>query len=192
MLEPRMDPDEIEYFKDLLSKKPDGTKMVEWGSGGSTLMFLPYFKTGQLISIEHNKEWFEKVIKQIHIDTVAQKLDPEAVRNFTYVYADTDVPIDFYGYGVPYEENPCFAKRYIYPESTEFYVWDADIYFVDGICRGAILALLANRVYADGNKPIILIHDYFGPEKREPWYNWASHLYSSVEQVGSTLARLHV
>jgi hypothetical protein len=39
--------------------------------------------------------------------------------------------------------------------------------------------------------PTIFIHDYFGPEKREPWYEWASRMYASVEKVGSTLARIH-
>ena len=190
MLAPRLDPDEIVYLSEMLANKPDGTKMVEWGSGGSTLMFLPYFETGELISIEHNKEWFDKVITQIHTDTVAQTLTPESVRNLTYIYAEPLVPINFYGYGVPYEENPCFAQRYINPSSPTFNVWDADIFFVDGICRGAILATIYSNITK--HQPTILIHDYFGQEKREPWYEWASMLYESVEQVGTTLARLHV
>jgi hypothetical protein len=49
MLEPRLDGDEVEYLKDFLSKKPEDSKMVEWGSGGSTLMFLPFFEKGQLL-----------------------------------------------------------------------------------------------------------------------------------------------
>jgi len=38
----------------------------------------------------------------------------------------------------------------------------------------------------------VFIHDYYGPEMREPWYSWASNLYSKVERVGNSLARLHL
>lgn len=193
-LEPRLDPDEIEYLKDFMAKKADGTKLVEWGSGGSTAMFLPYFETGEFISIEHNEEWFQKVIEEI---TTGGYTDV-AKKNFTYVLAKPKVDIRFYGYGVPHEENPCFAMDYIAPKSDGFNVWDADIFFVDGICRGPILSTLRNnaKVLWDATEeewigPTVFIHDYFGPENREPWYEWAAQMYTSVEKVGSTLARLH-
>ena len=199
MLEPRLDPDEIEYFKDFMSKKVNGTKMVEWGSGGSTTMFLPYFETGELISIEHNEEWFNKVVNEISTGDYTE----DAKQNFTYVLAKPKIDIRFYGYGVPYEENPAFAADYINPLSDNFTVWDADIYFVDGICRGPILSMIHHMRRTTPMafdaiseewiiaKPTVFIHDYFGPEQRHPWYEWASKMYSSVEQVGSTLARLH-
>lgn len=197
-LEPRLDPDEIEYLKDFLSKKPDGTKMVEWGSGGSTTMFLPYFETGEFVSIEHNEEWFQKVVNEI----TSGGYSPAAVANFTYVLARPKIDIRFYGYGIPHEENPCFAMDYIDPDTRTVNVWDADIYFVDGICRGPILSMIRHKrgielCWDDMDEdwvkkpPTIFIHDYFGPEKREPWYEWASRMYASVEKVGSTLARIH-
>lgn len=199
MLEPCLDPDEIEYLKDYMSKKPDGTKLVEWGSGGSTAMFLPYFETGEFISIEHNKEWFDKVVREIQFGGYNQA----AVQNFTYVLAEPGVDIRFYGYGVPHEENPCFAQDYINPNSSTFNVWDADVYFVDGICRGPILSMIHHKRHSDksvydatvgewiAKGPDIFIHDYFGPENRAPWYEWAAKMYGSVEKVGSTLARIH-
>ena len=197
-LEPRLDPDEIEYLKDFLAKKPDGTKMVEWGSGGSTTMFLPYFETGEFVSIEHNEEWFQKVVNEI----TSGGYSPAAVANFTYVLARPKIDIRFYGYGIPHEENPCFAMDYIDPDTRTVNVWDADIYFVDGICRGPILSMIRHKrgielCWDDMDEdwvkkpPTIFIHDYFGPEKREPWYEWASRMYASVEKVGSTLARIH-
>lgn len=194
MLEPRLDPDEIEYLKDFMSKKPDGTKLVEWGSGGSTAMFLPYFETGEFISLEHNEEWFHKVVQEISTGNYSEA----AKRNFTYVLAKPKIDIRFYGYGIPHEENPCFAVDYINPKSDTFKVWDANIFFVDGICRGPILATIRDMAVSrydmtehEWIRPTIFIHDYFGPENRAPWYEWAAQMYGSVEQVGSTLARIH-
>jgi len=216
MLPPRLDSDEIEYLKDFMGNKPDGTKMVEWGSGGSTTMFLPYFKTGKFVSVEHNHEWFDKVGTELKNG----QYDPECLANFTYAFVPPIVDIRFYGYGVPHEENPCFANAYINPRVMDgdklVDIWDSDIFFVDGICRGAILA----TIRAKSKKPLrnyddrygtlrflkpwlwrletpvppatVFIHDYYGPEMREPWYSWASNLYSKVERVGNSLARLHL
>lgn len=184
-----MEEDEIAFFKDLMSNKPPGTKMVEWGSGGSTMMFLPYFSTGKFVSIEHNPEWWDKVVTAIKDSYLTE----ETLGNFLYclippTYIGGVVNPSFYGYGVPFEENPCFASHYIDPERDEAGIWDSDIYLVDGICRGPILATIALR--ARNRNADIYIHDYYGPEKREDWYNWASSFYGSVEKVGTTLARL--
>lgn len=185
---PRMDPVEIEYFEQLMKNKLPGTKMVEWGSGGSTVMFVPHFETGELYSIEHNEEWFNKVSKELN----SGKYPEKALANFTYCMVEPSYkgnPVDkrFYGYGVPFEENPCFARYYINPALP---IWDADIFFVDGICRGAILA----TIHAKFTKasPQVYIHDYYGPEEREGWYDWATSLYSKVEKIGTTLARLTI
>ena len=190
MLPPRMDPVEIEFFEQLLRNKVPGTKMVEWGSGGSTTMFLPYFETGQLISIEHNEEWFDRVMADIGS---GEYLDA-ALANFLYCHIPPShlgqpVPKAFYGYGIPQEENPCFAKAYIDP-SPGTNIWDADIFFVDGICRGAILATI--RMKAQKPDAVVLIHDYYGPENRQSWYEWASSMYHSVIPIGTTLARLTI
>src|SRR5574343_644360 len=40
--------------------KPEHT-MLEWGCGGSTLHFNQFVK--EYYSVEHNKEWFEKISK---------------------------------------------------------------------------------------------------------------------------------
>lgn len=188
-LEPRLDPDEIEYFKTLMEQKPENTKMVEWGSGGSTVFFLPYFVNGSLVSIEHNPEWFGKVVDELN----ANYVQSPALKNLTYIHVEPEYvghPVDlrFYGYGVPFEENPCFLKKYINPEGELVKIWDADIYFVDGIARGAILATILLK--AEKPDASVYIHDYYGPEQRGEWYGWASSLYRKVEKVGSTLARL--
>lgn len=189
-LEPRLDPDEIDYMKDFVASMCGykDVKMTEWGSGGSTLMFLPLFETGSFTSIEHNREWFDKVTEAVRL----APLSANVLSNFTYCYRPPMVDIRFYGYGVPFEENPCFSSTYIDPEDEYdgIEVWDSDIYFVDGICRGAILATILAK--AKKRDATVFIHDYYGPEKRVPWYCWSSNLYSKVEQVGSTLARLEI
>lgn len=194
MLPPRLDPDEITFFEQFLANKKPGSEMVEWGSGGSTTMFVKHFQTGRLVSIEHNEQWYNKVREEI---TIGDEYPRECCENFSYIFKpptfeSKPVDIRFYGYGVPYEENPCFASTYIDPTSDVFcpMIWNSDIYFVDGICRGAVLA----TIYAKAKKrdAAVFIHDYYGHEKRVPWYNWASNLYSDVKQVGSTLARLYL
>ena len=191
VLTPRLDPNEIEYFTQFMTNKAPGTKMVEWGSGGSTLMFLPHFETGSLVSIEHNREWYDKVNDAIEIVPFSQKI----LSNFTYCwrppsYENKHVDLRFYGYGVPFEENPCFAASYINPEPSGVKIFDADVFFVDGICRGAILATI--RAIASNPNATVFIHDYYGQEKREGWYDWASGLYKRIEKVGDTLARLYL
>ena len=186
-----MDEDEIAYMKTLLSKKAEDAKMVEWGSGGSTLMLIPFFKTGKLISIEHNDDWFTKVVNGITEGVAAGELDNDCVGNTVYCLAKPGLDARFYGYGVPYEENPVFAANYICPQIPDADVWQSDIYFVDGICRGAILATIALKANREKN-PVVLLHDHHGPEHRQPWYSWATSFYSRVEPVGSTLARLYL
>ena len=190
-LPPRLDPNEIEYFTQFMTNKAPGTKMVEWGSGGSTLMFLPYFESGKFVSIEHNREWYEKVNDSIETIPWA----PRILGNFTYCwrppsYQGQHVDLRFYGYGVPYEENPCFMSDYINPEESGIKVFDADVFFVDGVCRGAILATI--RAIASNPNAAVFIHDYYGLENREEWYLWASKLYKRIEKVGDTLARLYL
>lgn len=194
MLPPRLDPDEITYFEQFLGNKKPGTKMTEWGSGGSTTMFVKYFSTGKLISIEHNEEWYKKVRDEI---VIGESYSRDCVDNFVYLhkppmYEEHKVDIRFYGYGVPFEENPCFASAYIDPSGDGMAagLWGSDVYFVDGICRGAVLATIHAK--AKNRDAAVFIHDYFGHERRVPWYRWASNLYSDVKQVGSTLARLYL
>ena len=192
MLPPRLDPDEITYFEQFLSNKQPGSEMVEWGSGGSTTMFVKYFQTGRLTSIEHNEEWYNKVREEL---VYGGEYTSASLDNFTYLFKPPSFeskPIDirFYGYGVPFEENPCFAASYINPEASGVKIFDADVFFVDGICRGAILATI--KAIASNPNATVFIHDYYGGEKREEWYNWASGLYKRVEKVGDTLARLYL
>ncbi len=181
MLEPRLNPDEVEYFKSTLSNIPAKTKMVEWGSGGSTLMFLDYFDHGELCSVEHSQEWHDKIVLELSANPHRN------IKQFTYLFRPPLVDRRFYGYGVPHEENPCFAAQYINPEDDSIGVFDSDIYFVDGICRGAVLATIRAKATKAAT---VYLHDHHGVEQREDWYRWAVDLYGTKEKVGSTLLRM--
>lgn len=178
-LDVTMNADEIDYFKQFLSEMKPGTKFVEWGSGGSTTLFLDYFPDKKLISIEHNEGWYDKVNEALN--------DEPNRENFHYLFIPPKQPLDFYGYGVPKEENPTFNDEYINPETAfeDVAIWDADVYLVDGISRGACLATVFAK--AKNRNATVFIHDYAG---REDWYRWAVNLYPKVEQVGSTLLKL--
>ena len=191
-MEPRLEPEEIEFFQELMRTKAPGTKMVEWGSGGSTMMFLPHFDTGSLVSVEHNQEWRDKVVKAV----TEANFKPEILQNFTYCWRPPHqdnalVSLGFHGYGIPYEECPTFAANYINPEVEGVVsIWDADVFFIDGICRGAILATLQKK--AINRSARIFLHDAHGPEQRESWYRWSTDLYSERTKVGPTLLELRL
>ena len=186
-LPPTMNDDEVAYFESFLPGLPKKTKLVEWGSGGSTTMFLEHLKPRQkLISIEHNKEWFDKVSDSLREHPKRDQL--------TYIYVapkpnphfrGTD-PVNFWGYGHPYEENPAYLEEYVDPELAVdgLQIFDADFFLVDGIARGACLASLRVRARKSA---VIFLHDY---TSRETWYDWAVDLYPGKQLVGSSLCKL--
>lgn len=179
-----MNPDEIHFFQTFFeSNFPTNGKFVEWGSGGSTLLFLGMM-TGErrMISIEHNKEWFDKVSEAIKDHPNRDKL--------LYLYIPPSISLDFYGYGVASEENACYNLNYINPElalykKNNITIFDANAFLVDGISRGACMATIFSL--ARNNQASVFLHDYVG---REAWYNWAVSLFPIRSLVGKTLIEL--
>lgn len=167
----QMMPNEVSYMEKLISELPEDGKMVEWGSGGSTLHWLTLLKENQkLISIEHNKDWYEKVTDET-----------QSKNNFRYIFVDVSNNFYNHGYGDITEENPFNVKKYVCPTDE---IYDADIFLIDGIVRGACLATtLLNRRKKDST---ILIHDY---EHRQSSYNWITQ-FTRVNLVGETLAKI--
>jgi hypothetical protein len=78
MLKPWMHPSEIELIKSYLNPTDI---MLEWGSGGSTILFPQY--VSKYYSIEHNKEWFDKMDLQLRDSNV----------NLNYVPPEIDNPV---------------------------------------------------------------------------------------------------
>jgi hypothetical protein len=187
LLPPRMEADEIAYFEMIIPTLSKKAMLVEWGSGGSTTMFLEHLRPRQkLISIEHNREWFDRVSEILREHPKRHQLTYIYVRPRPDQLFQGEEPVRFWGYGHPFEENPCYLEEYIDPELAVdgIDVFNADLFLVDGIARGACLAAIRMKARKDAN---VFLHDY---KRREIWYDWAVDLYPRKELVGSTLCKL--
>jgi hypothetical protein len=167
----QMMPDEIGYMEQEIRNLPSNGLMVEWGSGGSTLQWLSIMKDTQtLISIEHNTEWYNRV--------AAAAVD---YKNFKYCNVDVSSQYFEHIYGSVTEETPFNTKLYVCP-TVEIY--DSDIFFIDGIARGACLAaVLLNRKKKNSK---IFVHDY---TYRVIAYDWITQ-FCQVKLIGTTLAEI--
>lgn len=165
--------DEVDYIKSLIIGMPENGKMVEWGSGGSTCLWLETLKpTQNLITIEHNENWHMRVQRAI-------KNHFNEVPNFTFFHKPEKYGFE-HGYGNIIEEHPCGTDEYLNPTND---MWDANIYFIDGIARATCLMV---SLFKNTNpNATFLIHDYVG---REMWYDWATQ-FCNIEVVGTTLAK---
>jgi hypothetical protein len=173
-----MMPDEIDFMTSLITADSEPMLMVEWGSGGSTCKWLEVLGDNQrLISIEHNAQWYEKVKDNValHFGNLDFK--------FQY-YLREDKTLWHYNriYGHISEELPVGLENYICPDSD---IFDADIFFIDGVARGACLSTVLLK-----KKPTarVFIHDY---ADRINWYSWITQ-FVTVEVVGTTLAEIKI
>lgn len=205
-LQPYMSDDEVTYLEECVSNLPEYAVLTEWGSGGSTSMFLELMKpTQKLISIEHDPEWTNKIsialddhpnrknflAINVQLQTIEMKDSRGTVNQIYYEEYKK------YMIGMFLEENPCFLEHYINPtklldrvdeemHSKLSILYDSDFYFVDGLARGAVLATIRVKAKKDA---VVFIHDYAG---RQNQYDWAVSLYSHKELVGKTLLKLTI
>jgi len=171
-----MEQDEIDEVLATLKAKGPNAKIVEWGCGGSTVLWLNALDANQqLVSIEHTPDWYGRVQEMVK---VCPNLD-----KFTFYLREVLYPnLYTHGYANIREEHPFGLDNYMIPDPS---ILDADIFFVDGIGRAAVaLALLAKSTKPDA---VIYIHDYKG---REIWYDWATRLFFKKETDWTTLCRL--
>jgi len=146
----------------VIKNMPEDGLMVEWGSGGSTCKWIETLTNKQkLISIEHNPDWFNRVTRAIKAEW------GDVSNKFTYHHK----PEKYiqHGYGSIIEEHPCGTDEYQNPDDR---IWDADVFFIDGIVRATCLM----NVHYRRTKPnsVIMLHDYVG---REEWYSWAVQFF---------------
>lgn len=183
-MEMLMTPAERTFFHSCVSTLPHDGRVSEWGSGGSTLFIAEKMSGGQkLVSFEHSKKWWERVSFELEFAPA-----PVASR-VSYHHIPTEMPYALgidrdegdtkaYTYSLPLEELPAYNAKYIDPEkSRRVNCFDSDVYFVDGISRGAVLATVFAK--ARNREALVLLHDYTG---REGWYEWAASLYPRVER----------
>jgi len=114
--------------------------MLEWGSGGSTIEFSPQLK--KYYSIEHNKEWFNKVNNEI------QRLN---YKNVNYNYIAQNLPRNSDGRQSEYNQ----FKDYI--DIVDTFNTKFDIVLIDGRAR----RLCAKKIIPYLNPgATIIIHDW--------------------------------
>lgn len=155
---------DIDHMCSFIKNMPENGLMVEWGSGGSTCKWLETLTDNQkLITIEHNEKWYNRVNRAINREF------GDVSNKFTFHHIP-EMYIE-HGYASIIEEHPCGTDNYLIA-NNDSRIWDADIYFVDGIARAACaLTILYKR---KKKSSIVLIHDYVG---REPWYSWSSQFF---------------
>lgn len=204
-LKPYMEDPELKYLEDLVKSLPDGAKIMEWGSGGSTTMFLELINSTQrLISVEHDVAWAEKVYLSVADHPNRDCFMPINVQLQSITFTNQEGKDDSTLYelykqkmiGTFLEENPSFLKNYIDPTKLTVdeaarrwldMIFDADVYFVDGLARGAVLATI--KLKAKKKDAVVMIHDYVG---RQNQYDWAASLYSKGEIIPPTLLKLTI
>lgn len=182
---------EREYIKGIIAKAPEDAIFVEFGCGGSTLMFASsMLPTQQLYSIEHNGEWFEKVKAALQAQNVLNVTllwyAPFQGHELSIVYEDKTKKIisekELRPFGNMYEELPIGLDNYINVTSVDIEWSRVAAVLVDGVARGAVLAVLRTKLNPG---TLVLLHD---ARRREPWYKWAvDYLYEGVEMIDTLL-----
>lgn len=152
MLKIDISPDHLQLILDAL---PENGKLLEFGSGGSTRWFAEHMSEGQsLISIEHDRHWWDLVIGEVGTR-----------RNVFVVLLERQMEFSRQSYGTPIRENPAYLHRYIASDTVVKAVREADVIFVDGVARSACLAMSA---WYGQTGARVFIHDT--PPRN--WYDW--------------------
>ncbi len=120
------------------------TSVFEWGSGGSTVMFLG-MNVGRLVSIEHDPPWYERIRDEIArrnlwaldyrlIPYEPGEIGPDKADPAHYKSGSTELgPVNFRAYCSAIDNEPPF-----------------DLVLVDGMARASCLAHAASKVKPGG------------------------------------------
>ena len=173
-----------EYIKDK-------NKVLEWGSGTSTIYFSKIVK--QFVSIEHNMEWYNFVSSQITDDVEYYYVAPHDFKNDEEL--DKNVP-DL----LCRANDPVLVDGITHWNTRDGFDWhcgidyirkpleleyrDYDVVIVDGRCR-TMCAYIAKYLIKDGG---YLIFDDF---KGRTYYHGILKYYEVIDG-GDTLAILKV
>lgn len=164
-MEPLMNTIEQELLARVINDVPEFGNIVEWGSGGSTVFIATHKPQGaSLTSVEHYKEWYDKVKKEI--------IDIPFVE---YCYAPPD-DLSWQEFGTIKEENPEHLAYYI---NTPGDISNVDVFLVDGVARGAIL----DRIAREANRSArVLLHD-----AERSWYDKSLEHFIELERADKLL-----
>lgn len=121
---PWTSPASIEIFENFLDTTKTG---FEWGSGSSTVFLAKKLKN--LVSVEHNKKWFEKVSGQIKKDKLT---------NIDYHFVEVNYPekhLDKDGFEVAFTEKQIQAYKAYYSLIDRYADDYFDLILIDGRAR---------------------------------------------------------
>jgi hypothetical protein len=167
---------EVDFVVRAIREMPEDGLIVEWGSGGSTCKWLETISASQrLISVEHNREWYDKVLR------TTSSMFPGIGERFKFFHKPEKMPERYaHGYGKIEEENPFGMDEYVFPTPE---IAEASVFLVDGIARGACAAVAAMK--SKNRDAVILIHDF---KFRMAAYNWITQFFDL--EVVETMAVL--
>lgn len=190
-MKPWMHDKEIELVIKYIENASD-KNMLEYGSGGSTLLFSKYVKA--YYSIEHNLDWYFEVRKKLvdnDVRNVVQYLND-------YPKGRAEVYREFYDKWseliklVSKEKLNNYHGITDYLDPKEMYVWydyvnsidkfnepRYDFVFIDGRSRINCAQKVLN--YIDENS-LVFIHDFFPRQE----YNVVFKLYEEVDSIRDT------
>jgi hypothetical protein len=141
---------ELNEIYNTLNSFGESATITEWGSGGSTVSWLFNLNPNQkLVSIEHDKTWFDKVTKIIE-DNKSKVF----YNNFKYFFIPKTSHIGSLVGQFDYDEgcdNYCNG-----PQDID--VFNSDVYYVDGLCRKMCIETIFKK--AKKRSAVIYLHDY--------------------------------
>lgn len=189
---PWMHNKEIEF---VLNKIENGSncKMLEYGSGGSTLLFSKYVKT--YYSIEHNLDWYYEVRKKLIDDNVTNVIQylhdcPKGRREIYNSFYDKWEELIKQ---VSNEELNNYHGINEYLDPKQMYVWydyvnaidkfpesHYDFIFIDGRARANCAQKVLN--YIDKNS-LVFIHDFYKRERYQSVFKY----YDEIDGITDTV-----
>lgn len=150
---PSMEPEEIEFIKQLIGAS-NPNYVLEYGSGGSTVVFPEYDNELEFwVAVEHNKWWHERVSNAVLNKYNNPCIHIAYVPSSTGRWEETTETLE--------EDERIFKKYVNYPINREPFTYD--LILIDGVSR---LGCLANVYKVSKENTIVLLHD----GERE-WYN---------------------
>ena len=145
--------------------------VFEWGSGGSTVMFLR-MKLARLVSVEHDPAWYERIQGELSRRSLKHpdyrlipyedgEIAPDKGNPAHYKSGSTELgPVNFRAYASAIDDQPPF-----------------DLVLVDGMARASCLAHAVGKVKPGG----YLVLDNTGDR---PYYlEQTRHLFEGWETV---------
>ena len=145
----------------ILKSIKSNCRILEWGSGGSTLWFADRLPTGAtLTSIDHDTAWHENTLRRIgkRVDVRLLLCPPRAPLG-------QNATIE--------EEDPTHLQEYLHAvDGSRF-----DVILVDGVARVACMEQ-ARELLSPGG--VIFLHD-----AHRPWYDSGKALFFEHGTIGS-------